>query len=209
MTMAKKETAIKEKKEEKQASSVAVEKPPRSRLRDLWKERVVPEMMKEFRYTTPMQVPRLEKIVVNMGVGEATKESKALDNSLRDLTLITGQKPVVTLSKKSISNFRIRKGMKIGCKVTLRSERMYHFLDKLITVVLPRLRDFQGLNPRSFDGHGNYAIGLKEQLVFPEIDYETFDKVRGMDIVICTSARTDEEARALLKKMGLPFRERI
>lgn len=207
--MAKKEQAIKEKKERKQEGGVAViEKPPRSRLRDLWQGRIVPEMMKEFGYTTPMQVPRVEKIVVNMGVGEATKESKALDNSIRDLTLITGQKPVVTLSKKSISNFRIRKGMKIGCKVTLRGDRMYHFLDKLITVVLPRLRDFQGLNPRSFDGHGNYAIGLKEQLVFPEIDYETFDKIRGMDIVICTTARTDEEARALLKKMGLPFRER-
>lgn len=207
--MAKKEKAAKEKKEEKRQTGMAVlEKPPRSRLRDLWQERIVPEMMKEFSYTTPMQVPRIEKIVVNMGVGEATKESKALDNSLRDLSLITGQKPVITLSKKSISNFRIRKGMKIGCKVTLRSDRMYHFLDKLITVVLPRLRDFQGLNPRSFDGHGNYAIGLKEQLVFPEIDYETFDKIRGMDIVICTSAQTDEEARSLLKKMGLPFRER-
>ncbi|HWP31698.1 MAG TPA: 50S ribosomal protein L5 [Fimbriimonadales bacterium] len=207
--MAKKEQAIKEKKEGKQAGGTAViEKPPRSRLRDLWQERIVPEMMKEFGYTTPMQVPRIEKIVVNMGVGEATKDSKALDNSIRDLTLITGQKPVVTLAKKSISNFRIRKGMKIGCKVTLRGDRMFHFLDKLITVVLPRLRDFQGLNPRSFDGHGNYAIGLKEQLVFPEIDYETFDKIRGMDIVICTTARTDEEARALLKKMGLPFRER-
>jgi len=153
-------------------------------------------------------VPKLDKIVINMGTGNGEKDPKHLDNSVRDMTLISGQKPVVTSAKKAISNFKLRQGMKIGCKVTLRGNRAYHFLDKLATVVLPRIRDFQGLSPKSFDGRGNYALGLKEQLVFPEIPYDTFDRIRGMDIVICTTARTDEESRVFLKGMGLPIRDR-
>jgi large subunit ribosomal protein L5 len=189
-------------------TAAEVVKPPRSRLRDHYEQNVLPELMKEMGYTTPMQAPRLTKIVINMGVGDGQSDSKSLENSIRDLMAISGQKPVVTTARKSISNFRIREGYKIGCKVTLRGERMYHFLDKLITIVLPRLRDFRGLNPKSFDGRGNYSMGLKEQLVFPEINYDTFDKIRGMDITICTTARTDEEGLALLKKMGLPLREK-
>lgn len=185
-----------------------LEKPLRSRLREHYEKVVLPALTSEFKYTTPMQAPRLEKIVINMGVGQSLKDGKLLDNSVRDLTAISGQKPVITTAKKAISNFRLREGNKIGCKVTLRGERMYHFLDKLITVVLPRLRDFQGLSPKSFDGRGNYALGLKEQLVFPEINYDTFDRIRGMDIVICTTARTDEEARSFLKRMGMPLREK-
>lgn len=181
---------------------------PRSRLRDHFEQVVLPEMMKEFGYTTPMQVPRLEKIVINMGVGTGQSDPKSLENSVRDLMAIAGQKPVITTARKAISNFRIREGYKIGCKVTLRGERMYHFLDKLITIVLPRLRDFRGLSPKSFDGRGNYSLGLKEQLVFPEINYDTFDKIRGMDITICTSARSDDEGRAFLKKMGMPLRDK-
>ncbi|MER3414048.1 MAG: 50S ribosomal protein L5 [Armatimonadota bacterium] len=180
----------------------------RSRLRDHFEKVVLPEMMKEFGYTTPMQAPRLQKIVINMGVGSGQSDSKALENAVRDLTAIAGQKPVVTTARKAISNFRIREGYKVGCRVTLRGERMYHFLDKLITIVLPRLRDFRGLSPKSFDGRGNYSLGLKEQLVFPEINYDTFDKIRGMDITICTSARTDDEGRAFLKKMGMPLRDK-
>lgn len=190
------------------SAAATLEKPPKSRLREHYRTSVLPELIKEFNYSTPMQAPRLEKIVLNMGVGQALKESKLLENSVRDLTVIAGQKPVVTTAKKAISNFRLREGNKIGCKVTLRGERMYHFLDKLITVVLPRLRDFQGLSSKSFDGRGNYALGLKEQLVFPEINYDTFDRIRGMDVVICTTAKTDEEARAFLKKMGMPLREK-
>ena len=156
-----------------------------------------------------MQVPRLDKIVINMGTGSKEKTGeKNLENSLRDMTLISGQKPIITKSQKAISNFKLREGMEIGCKVTLRGDRMYHFFDKLATVVLPRIRDFQGLSPKSFDGRGNYALGLKEQLVFPEIPYDTFDRIRGMDIIICTTARTDEEARVFLKAMGLPLRDR-
>lgn len=192
----------------KEKSTAVLEMPPVSRLRKVYKDSVLPNLVKEFGYSTPMRAPKLDKIVINMGCGAALKDSKKLDNSVRDLTVIAGQKPVVTLAKKSIANFRLREGQKIGCKVTLRGERAYHFLDKLITVVLPRLRDFQGLNPKSFDGRGNYALGLKEQLVFPEINYDTFDVIRGMDIVICTSARTDEEARSFLKKMGLPLRDK-
>ena len=149
-------------------------------------------------------LPKLDKIVINMGTGNGEKDAKHLDNSVRDLQLISGQKPVVTIAKKAISNFKIRENMKVGCKVTLRGNRMYHFFDKLATVVLPRIRDFQGLPPNSFDGRGNYALGLKEQLVFPEIPYDTFDRIRGMDIVICTTAKTDDEARTFLKAMGLP-----
>lgn len=196
------------KTKEKEKDTKAVAKPPRSRLREHYSETVLPALMKEFDYKTPMQAPRLDKIVVNMGVGDSIKDGKQLDNSVRDLTTITGQAPVVTTAKKAISNFRLRQGMKIGAKVTLRGERMYHFLDKLMTVVFPRLRDFQGLNPKSFDGRGNFAVGLKEQLVFPEISYDTFDRIRGMDIVVCTTARSDDEARSLLRKMGMPIREK-
>ncbi len=196
----------KEKKQE--GGSGAALKPPVSPLRVHYREKVLPELMKEFAFSTPMEAPALTKIVVNMGVGASTKEAKALDNAVRDLTIITGQKPVITKSRKAISNFRLRQGVNIGCKVTIRGERAYHFLDKLITVVLPRLRDFQGLSQKSFDGRGNYALGLKEQLVFPEINYDTFDKIRGMDIVICTTAKTDEHAKAFLKKMGMPIRDK-
>jgi large subunit ribosomal protein L5 len=165
-------------------------------------------MMKQFNYTNVMQVPKLEKVVINMGVGAAVQDPKQLDASVRDLALIAGQKPIVTRAKKSIANFKIRTGMRIGTKVTLRSSRMYEFLDKFFNVALPRVRDFGGISPSSFDGRGNFAMGLKEQLVFPEIDYDKIDKVRGMDIVITTSAKTDEEAKGLLKLMGMPFRER-
>lgn len=198
----------KTKEKEKDEKAAVVEKPPASRLREHYQKTVLPELMKEFGYSTPMEAPRLEKIIVNMGVGESQKDSKLLDNSVRDMSIITGQAPVVTIAKKAISNFRLRQGAKIGCKVTLRGQRMYHFLDKLITVVFPRLRDFQGLNPKSFDGRGNFAVGLKEQLVFPEISYDTFDKIRGMDIIICTTAGADDEARSFLKKMGMPIREK-
>jgi len=181
---------------------------PTPRLKQIQTERVNPKLTEQFKYTSVMQVPRIEKIVVNMGVGEAAKDSKVLDNSLRDLQTITGQKPLVTIARKAVSNFKLREQMKIGAKVTLRGDRALHFLDRLITVVLPRIRDFQGLNPNSFDGRGNYAFGLKEQLVFPEIPYDSFDKLRGMDIIICTTAKTDEEARALLKTIGMPLREK-
>jgi large subunit ribosomal protein L5 len=181
---------------------------PAPRLKKKYREEMVPKLKEEFKYSSVMQVPKLEKIVINMGTGAGDKDPKHLENSIRDMTLICGQKPVVTIAKKAISNFKVREGMKIGCKVTLRGDRMYHFFDKLATVVLPRIRDFQGLSPKSFDGRGNYALGLKEQLVFPEIPYDTFDRIRGMDIIICTSANTDEEARGFLKMMGLPLREK-
>lgn len=178
---------------------------PAPRLKKEYSEKVLPKLMEEFKYTTVMQAPRLDKIVINMGTGI---DEKNLDNSIRDLTLISGQKPIATVAKKAISNFKLRQGMKIGCKVTLRGDRAYHFLDRLATVVLPRIRDFQGLSPKSFDGRGNYALGLKEQLVFPEIPYDTFDKLRGMDIVICTTAKNDDESRVFLKAMGLPLRDK-
>lgn len=178
------------------------------RLRKVYRETVVPKLMEQFKFSSVMEVPHLEKIVINMGVGEAHKDAKLLENSVRDLTLISGQKPVITIARKAISNFKLREGMKIGCKVTLRGDRALHFFDKLATVVLPRIRDFQGLSPNSFDGRGNFALGLKEQLVFPEIPYDNFDRIRGMDIVICTSAKTDEHARAFLKLMGLPLRDK-
>jgi large subunit ribosomal protein L5 len=154
-----------------------------------------------------MQVPRVEKVVINMGVGEAVQNAKVLDGAVEDLTLISGQKPVITRAKKSIAGFKVREGMPIGVKVTLRGERMYHFLDKLINVALPRVRDFRGVSPKSFDGRGNYTLGLKEQLIFPEISYDKVDKVRGMDVVIVTTANSDEEARELLSLMGMPFRK--
>lgn len=181
---------------------------PKPRLKKHYRDVVLPKLKEQFGYTTVMQAPKLDKIVINMGVGGSEKDPKALENSLRDMTLIAGQKPVATVARKAISNFRLRAGMKIGCKVTLRGDRAYHFFDRLSTVVLPRIRDFQGLSPNSFDGRGNYSLGLKEQLVFPEIPYDTFDKIRGMDITICTSARTDEESRVFLKEMGLPLREK-
>jgi large subunit ribosomal protein L5 len=181
---------------------------PEPRLVKTYQEKVAPQLREQFGYTSTMQIPRLEKIVINMGTGSGEKDPKHLENSLRDMTLISGQKPVTTVARKAISNFKLREGMKIGCKVTLRGKRMQHFFDKLSTVVLPRIRDFQGLSPKSFDGRGNYALGLKEQLVFPEIPYDTFDRIRGMDIIICTTAKTDEEARVFLKAMGLPLREK-
>jgi large subunit ribosomal protein L5 len=193
-------------KEEAPAGPVTLPKP---RLRAKYTNEVVPKLQEQFKYKSPMQLPKLDKIVINMGTGSKDKVGdKHLENSVRDMTLISGQKPVVTKSKTAISNFKIREGMEIGCKVTLRGDQMYHFFDKLATVVLPRIRDFQGLSPKSFDGRGNYALGLKEQLVFPEIPYDSFDRIRGMDIIICTTAKTDEEARVFLKAMGLPLRER-
>lgn len=181
---------------------------PTPRLKAVYKDKVLPKMLEEFKYSSVMQAPKLEKIVINMGTGNPDKDPKHHENSVRDLALISGQKPVATTAKKAISNFKLREGMKVGAKVTLRGDRALHFLDKLCTVVLPRIRDFQGLSPKSFDGRGNYALGLKEQLVFPEIPYDTFDRIRGMDIVICTTAKTDEEARAFLKAMGLPLRDK-
>ena len=180
----------------------AVEMP---RLKALYESTIKAAMQAEFNYTNPMQVPRLEKIVINMGVGEAVQDKKKIDGAVADMTAIAGQRPVVTKAKKSIAGFKLREGMPIGCKVTLRKARMYEFLDRLVTIALPRVRDFRGLNPKAFDGRGNYALGLKEQIVFPEINYDQIDKVRGMDIIICTSAATDEEARALLRHFNLPF----
>jgi len=177
-----------------------------SRLKDYYTNKVVPALIKEFKYKNRMQVPKLEKIVVNMGVGEAIQNIKALDSALADLSQIVGQKPVITKARKSIATFKLRQGMSIGCRVTLRGERMYEFFDRLVNVALPRVRDFRGISPKSFDGRGNFALGLKEQIIFPEIDYDKIDKIRGMNVVIATSAKTDEEARQLLKLMGLPFR---
>ena len=178
-----------------------------ARLRELYVNDVVPSLVKKFSYKTVMQAPRLEKIVINMGVGEAAQNAKLLDGAVEDLTKITGQKPVITRAKKSIAGFKVREGMPIGCKVTLRGERMYHFVDKLFNVALPRVRDFRGLSPKAFDGRGNYTLGVKEQLIFPEIDYDQVDKVRGMDIIFVTSADTDEEAREVLEQLGMPFRK--
>lgn len=179
---------------------------PTPRLKKVYAEKTLPKLMEQFKYSSMMQAPKLDKIVINMGVKAV--DDKGLENCIRDMQLITGQKPVVTTARKAISNFKLREGMKIGCKVTLRGDRAYHWLDKLATVVLPRIRDFQGLSPNSFDGRGNYAMGLKEQLVFPEIPYDSFDKIRGMDVIICTTAKNDEEARAFLKEMGLPLRDK-
>ena len=176
-----------------------------SRLQERYETVLRPALMQEFGYKNPMQVPRLEKIVVNMGVGEAVQDVKKIDAAVGDLTAITGQKPVVTRASRSIATFKLRKGMPIGCKVTLRSQRMYEFLDRLITVALPRVRDFRGIPGKSFDGRGNFALGLKEQIVFPEIDYDRVDAVRGLDVVVVTTARTDAEAKALLKGFDMPF----
>jgi large subunit ribosomal protein L5 len=176
-----------------------------ARLKTEYVEKVRPALKEQFSYRNDLQVPRLDKIVVNMGVGEAVQDAKHIASATKDLTVITGQKPVVTKSKKSIATYKLREGMPIGCKVTLRRDRMYEFLDRLVNIALPRVRDFRGLSPKSFDGRGNYALGLKEQLVFPEINYDQVDTVRGMDIIICTTARTDAEAKALLAAFQLPF----
>jgi large subunit ribosomal protein L5 len=176
-----------------------------ARLKDKYSNEVAQAMMEKFGYTNVMQLPKIEKVVINMGVGEAVGNPKVLDAAVNDLTMIAGQRPVITRAKKSIAAFKIREGMAIGTKVTLRGERMYQFLDKLFNVALPRVRDFRGVNPGSFDGRGNYTLGVKEQLIFPEIEYDKVDKIRGMDIIIVTTAQTDEEARELLKLMGMPF----
>ena len=176
-----------------------------ARLKERYLNEITPALMQKFNYTSVMQVPRVEKVVINMGVGEAVSNPKVLDSAVEDLRAISGQKPVVTRAKKSIAGFKLRENMPIGVKVTLRGERMYHFLDKLINVALPRVRDFQGISPKSFDGRGNYTLGLKEQLIFPEIEYDKVDKVLGMDVVIVTTAKTDEESRELLAGLGMPF----
>lgn len=177
-----------------------------ARLKEKFQEEISGQLMSKFNYRSPMQIPKLDKIVINIGMGEAVGNSKVLDGAMEDLAVITGQRPVVTRAKKSIAGFKVREGMPIGCKVTLRGDRMYHFLDKLVNVALPRVRDFRGVSPKSFDGRGNYSLGLKEQLVFPEIDYDKIDRVRGMDVVIVTTAETDEEAKELLTLLGMPFR---
>ena len=178
-----------------------------SRLRDTYESDIKVAMIKKFGYKNVMQVPKLEKIVINMGVGEARENAKVLESAVKDMTEIAGQKPVITKAKKSVANFKLREGMPIGCKVTLRGERMYEFADRLINLALPRVRDFRGVSADSFDGRGNYALGIKEQIIFPEIEYDKVDKVRGMDIIFVTTARTDEEARELLRLFGMPFRK--
>ncbi|GAB6273449.1 MAG: 50S ribosomal protein L5 [Peptococcaceae bacterium] len=177
-----------------------------SRLKEKYKKEVVANLMQDFGYKNVLAVPKLEKVVINVGVGEATNNSKAMDAVVNDLTLITGQRPVVTRAKRSIAAFKLRQGMMVGCKVTLRGNRMYDFVDKLFNVALPRVRDFRGVPPKSFDGRGNYTLGIKEQLIFPEIDYDKIDKARGMDIIFVTTSQKDEEAKELLKLLGMPFR---
>ena len=179
-----------------------------NRLQEKYNNLVKPELINQFNYSSTMQIPRLEKIVVNMGVGDAVSNSKVLDDAVAEMQAITGQKPVVTKAKKSIASFKLREGMPIGCKVTLRGERMYEFLDKLISISLPRVRDFHGINENAFDGRGNYTLGVKEQLIFPEINFDNIKKIRGMDIVIVTTANTDEEGRALLSLLGMPFKKK-
>ena len=176
-----------------------------ARLKDFYYKEVVPALMEKFQYKNIMEVPKLEKVVVNMGVGDAKENPRFLESAIEDLSLITGQRPIVTQAKKSISNFKLRQGMKIGAKVTLRGDRMYEFVDKLLNVALPRVRDFRGVSEKSFDGRGNYSLGIREQLIFPEIDYDKVEKVRGMDIAFVTTARTDEEAREFLRLLGMPF----
>ena len=178
-----------------------------SRLKDLYSNEIKDAMVKKVGYKNVMQIPKLDKIVINMGVGEAKENAKVLDTAIKDLETITGQKAVVTRAKKSVANFKLREGMPIGCKVTLRGEKMYDFADRLINLALPRVRDFRGVNPNAFDGRGNYALGIKEQLIFPEIEYDKVDKVRGMDIIFVTTANTDEEARELLTQFGMPFKK--
>ena len=176
-----------------------------SRLRDQYQNEIVDALMKKFGYKNVMQVPKIDKIVVNMGVGEAKENAKILEAAAKDMETITCQKPIITKAKHSIANFKIRENMPIGCKVTLRGEKMYEFLDRLVNLALPRVRDFRGINPNSFDGRGNYALGIKEQLIFPEIEYDKIDKIRGMDVIVVTTAKTDEEGRELLTQFGMPF----
>ena len=176
-----------------------------SRLKDIYNSEIRTAMQEKFGYKNPMEIPKLEKIVINMGVGEAKENAKVLDSAVRDLEIISGQKPVITKAKKSVANFKLREGMSIGCKVTLRGDRMYDFADRLINLSLPRVRDFRGVNPNAFDGRGNYALGIREQLIFPEIEYDKVDKTRGMDIIFVTTAKTDEEARELLRLFNMPF----
>lgn len=178
-----------------------------ARLKEYYKQNVVPALKKEFQYTNPMEVPALEKIIINMGLGEAIHNIKILDSAKEELAQISGQRPVITKAKKSIASFKLRTGMSIGCMVTLRKDRMYEFFDRLVNVALPRVRDFRGISSKAFDGRGNYALGIKEQIIFPEINYDKIDKVKGMNIVIVTSAKTDEEGRSLLKLLGMPFRD--
>lgn len=178
-----------------------------SRLKEKYDKEVVPALQRGFEFTNPMEIPRLEKVVVNMGVGDAVQNPKAMDAAVSDLALITGQKPVITKAKRSIAAFKIRSGMPIGCKVTLRGTRMYDFLDKLLNVTLPRVRDFRGVSDKAFDGRGNYTLGLKEQIIFPEVEYDKVEKVRGMDIIIVTTAKTDEHAKGLLAQLGMPFKQ--
>ncbi|MEG3876286.1 50S ribosomal protein L5 [Microcoleus sp. herbarium7] len=177
------------------------------KLKVLYQGKIVPKLMDQFQYTNIHQVPKLVKVTVNRGLGEASQNAKALDSSINEIGIITGQKPVVTRAKKAIAGFKIRKGVPVGVMVTLRADRMYDFLDRLINLALPRIRDFRGISPKSFDGRGNYSLGLREQLIFPEIEYDSIDQIRGMDISIITTANTDEEGRALLKEMGMPFRD--
>ena len=176
-----------------------------ARLRDFYDSQIRPQMMQRFSYANPMQVPKLEKIVLNMGVGEASQDKKKIDAAFQEMQQIAGQKPVITYARKSIAGFKLRDGMIVGCKVTLRGDRMYEFLDRFINIALPRVRDFRGVSPKSFDGRGNFAIGVKEQIVFPEINYDRVEKIRGMDIIICTTARSNDEARELLRQFNMPF----
>lgn len=175
-------------------------------LKEHYKSEIVPKLMDKYKYKNVMEVPKVERVVLNIGVGEAVQNPKALDGAVNDLTIISGQKPVINRAKKSIAGFKLREGMAIGCKVTLRGQRMYDFLERLINLALPRVRDFRGVSPDAFDGRGNYSLGIKEQTIFPEIEYDKIDKIRGMEVVIVTTAKTDEEARDLLKNMGMPFR---
>ncbi len=177
-----------------------------AKLLEQYKQEITPKLMERFAYKNIMQVPKIEKIIINVGVGEAIQNPKAMDGAVNDLMAISGQKPVITKAKKSIAGFKLREGMPIGCKVTLRGDRMYDFLYRLINIVLPRVRDFRGVSPQAFDGRGNYSLGIKEQTIFPEIEYDKIDKIRGLEVVIVTTAKTDEEARELLKSMGMPFR---
>lgn len=177
-----------------------------NRLQDYYRQTVVPQLTEQFKYKTVMQVPRISKITINMGLGEAVADKKIIEHAVADMVMISGQKPVVTYARKSVANFKVREGWPVGCKVTLRRERMYEFLDRLITIAIPRIRDFRGFSPRSFDGRGNYSIGVKEQIIFPEIDYDKIDSLRGMDITITTTARSDDEARALLNAFKFPLR---
>jgi len=178
-----------------------------NRLQEKYQKEVIPALMQRFAYKNIMEVPKLEKAVINMGVGDAIQDAKALDAAVGDMTKITGQKPIVTRAKKSIANFKLRQGMPIGCKVTLRGKRMYEFLDKLMNIALPRVRDFRGVSGKAFDGRGNYALGVKEQLIFPEIEYDKVEKIRGMDVIVVTTAKTDEEAKELLRALGMPFHD--